>query len=516
MTWSEPHWLLLAAAAITLLPAAGLVARRRRLQQERVAGRQVWLRWHGAAPATGGLRTALWLLAAAAAGVAAAGPRWGRPPNTDISTEDIVVALDVSDSMACTDVAPDRLTRAEDVVRGVMDRLPGATWGVAIGAGTARRVVPLTSDVSTVGQRLADPSLRQWVAPGSNLAVLLGTAGSLLPGTGAGRVILLATDGEQLEGDAVPVANALRRSGIAIVSLLSGTTSGAPVPRPGDHGAIVYARDAAGNLARSRAHAELLRTLAGDPHNLVDVASAAAPGALAQVLRRAAQQSALQAAPVHSGGFVLLAALLATASFLSSPWRRLALAAVVLPSALAAAPPPAARPSPWERLVPGYGALLTREAQHAAARGAWGEAAHAYARAVALQPDDLWLRLGLATARVRTGDRAGEAALEQLAGTPALAYAAWFNLGTGRLLRGDLAGAASALRRAVTADPDQTDAWHNLELALAGLRQERAGSSPPTAGESRERLVEQAARAALQPLLVRGPAPPAGRAGRDW
>jgi Ca-activated chloride channel family protein len=516
MTWSEPRWLLLAAAAVALLPVAWLMARRRRLQQERVASRRLWLRWHGGAPATGGLRAALWLLAAAAAGVAAAGPRWGRPLDTAVPTVDIVVALDVSDSMACTDVAPDRLTRAKDILRQVLDRLSGATWGLAIGAGTARPLVPLTTDVPTLGQRLADPGLRRWVAPGSNLAALLGAAGSLLPAGGGGRVILLATDGEQLEGDAARVADGLRRSGIAIVSLLCGTASGAPVPRLGDHGAIVYARDAAGNLARSRAHVELLRTLVGDPHDLVDASSAAAPGTLAQVLRRAAHESAAEVAPVHSGGFVLLAALLATASFLSSPWRRVALAAVVLPSTLAAAPPPASQPSAWGRLVPGHGALLAREAHRAAARGAWGEAVDAYARAVALKPDDRWLRLALATSRARTGDHAGEVALEELAATPALAYAAWFNLGTSRLLRGDLVGAERALRRAVVADPSRKDAWHNLELALAGLRQKRAGSSPPTAGESRERLVEQAARAALQPLLVRGPTPPAGQPGRDW
>ena len=516
MSWSEPRWLLLAAAAVALLPVAVAVSRRRRRQQARVASRPLWLRWLGAAPATGGLRVGILLLAAAAAGVAAAGPRWGRPVSAGTAAPDIAIALDVSDSMACTDVSPDRLTRATEVLRQVMDRLPGTNWGLAIGAGSARPLVPLTPDASTVGQRLADPGLRRWVAPGSDLAALLATAGALLPGSGAGRVIVVATDGEQLEGDAATVAAALRRSGVAIVSLLSGTTSGAPVPRGGENGEIVYARDPAGHLAHSRAHPELLRVLAGTPEDMVDAASPAAPGTLARILGRAARVSTTPAAPVRSGGFLLLAAILATASFLTSPWRRVVLAAIVLPTALGAAPLSGAPPPTWERHLPGYASLRAREGQRAAARGRWEEAVRAYARAVTVDPNDPWLRLALATARARTGEAAGETALEELARAPDLAYAAWYNLGTARLLHGDLWGAANALRRAVAVDPSRGDAWRNLELALSGLRREGVGALPPTARETRDRLVEQAARDALQPLLVRGPAAPPTQPGRDW
>ena len=516
MSWGEPRWLLIAAMALAMLPVALAVTRRRRLQQERVASRALWLRWLGGMPATGGLRLALWLLAVAAAGVAAAAPRWGRPPSSRASALDVVIALDVSDSMACTDISPDRLARTVAVLRQTIDRLPGAGWALAIGAGSARPLVPLTLDAGTVGQRLADPTLGRWVTPGTNLAALLATAGSLLPDLGQGRAILLASDGEELEGDAARVAEGLRRSGIAIVPLLAGTTSGAPVPQPDGHGGIVYARDAAGNLARSRARPELLRTLGGDRGGVIDSTSPSASRALAASLERAARTSARETAPVRSAGFVLLAALLVTASFLSSPWRRAAALAVLLPATLAAASPASPGSAAWERLVPGSASLLAREAQRAAARGEWDEATRAYARALALRPTDVSLRLGLGTAQARTGQPSGERALEELAADPALAYAAWFNLGTARLLRGSFAGAVSALREAVAADPGRDDAWHNLELALSGLQRERAGALPPTEGESRERLVREAARAALQPLLVRAPAAPPAPSGRDW
>jgi Ca-activated chloride channel family protein len=516
VSWTEPRWLILAAAAAAALPGAWVVARARVRQQDRLASRPLWLRWVGGLPATGGLRLALWLLAAAVAGVAAAGPRWGAPARAQAGELDVVIALDVSDSMACTDVPPDRLTRAVRVLRQTIDRVQGAAWGLAVGGGDARPLVPLTLDAATLEERLSDAGLRRWVARGSNLAALLATAGSLLPAAGPGRVILLVSDGEELEGDAASMAASLRRAGIAVVPLLSGTTSGAPVPRPGENGGIVYARDATGALARSRAHPELLRALAGDPAGPVDASSAAAPRLLAEALERAVRSSAREAAPVHARGFVLMAAALATASFLLSPWRRAALGAVLLPAALAGAAPAAPGPSLWARLLPGSASLLARDGQRAAARGAWDEAARAYGRALLANPGDPSLRLGLATAQARLGEGAGERALEELAASPSLAYPAWFNLGTARLLRGDLTGAVHALRQAVAADPSRGGAWHNLELALNGLRRKRAGSAPPTTGEARSRLVDEAARAALQPLVVHGLPQPESPPGRDW
>ena len=514
LSWSDPRWLLGAAAALALLPAAWALGRARRAQQERVAGRALWLRWLGGTPATGGLRLALWLLAAAAAGVAAAGPRWGRPDGQPAAGLDAVIALDVSTSMACTDVAPSRLARAAAVLQETVDRVPGAAWGLAIGAGSALPLVPLTSDVATLTRRLSDPDLPRWVTRGSDLAALLGVAASLLPGSGPGRLIVLVSDGEQLEGDAAAAARALRRSGIAVVAVLAGTTAGAPVPRADDGGNIVYVRDETGNLVRSRSHPELLRAVVGAVDGVVDASSPAAPGTLARALERTARASAREAVPVHSRPLVLLAAVLVTASFLLSPWRRAALAAAVFPAALAAAPPPQPPPA-WERIVPGAAALCAREAQHAAVRGAWEEARRSYARALALEPADGGLRLGLATAEAYLGETSGEEGLVRLAASPGLAFAAWFNLGTGRLARAEFAGAAEALRRAVAADPEREDAWHNLEVALAGARRERPGALPATGGENRDRLVQAAARAALQPLRVR-PSQPDAPSGRDW
>ena len=516
MSWVEPHWLLLAVAALALLPAAWALTRWRRLQQARLGRGSLWRRWLGGVPATGGGRLVLWLLAAAAAAAAAAGPRWGQPKHVPAAALDVVIALDVSASMRCADVVPNRLDRTVTVLRQTLHRLPDANWSLAVGAGYARPLVPLTQDTEALDARLSDPNLERWVAPGSNLALLLATAGSLLPGSGPARAILLASDGEELEGDAAGVAEALRRSGIAIVPLISGTTAGGPVPRPDGAGGVTYAREA-GALVRTRARPELLRRLGRGPDSVVDAALPEAPRALAEALVRSARISEREAAPVHAAPFMLAAALLATGSFLLWPWRRAALVALLLPVPLAAAVnPPVPTPSAWQRVLPGSASLLERTAARAAARGDWDRARQAYAQAVALRPGDAELRLGLATVQAREGETEGERTLSELAASPHLAFPAWYNLGTVRLLRSAFAGAAEALRRAIAADPRQPDAWHNLELALTGLADEVGRPTAPSDRESRDRLVEAAARAALQPLPVRAPSSVGTPSGRDW
>ena len=510
MTWTDPRWLWLAAAALLGLAATPAVARRRSLQQARLAGRRLWSRWLGAVPATGAARLALWLLAAAAAAIAAAGPRWGNSPAA-AAEPDIAIALDVSASMRCADVSPERLGRATSVLCEAIDRVGPAGWALASGAGTARASVPLTSDARAVAAALASPELGRGVTAGSNLAVLLATAASLLDAAGPGRVVLLVSDGEELEGDAATVAAALRRSGIAVVALATGTAAGGPVPRPAESGVVSYLRDASGELVRSRAHPELLARLCGGAEGVVDASAAGAPAALAAALRTSASAVVRRTGPARSFPFGLGAALLATASFMLWPWRRRALAAVLLfPGIASAAPPvPTAR---TESAV-----VLARRATAAMERGAWAEASREYAAALALRPGDADLRLGWGTAAALAGETGGDEALAALAEREGSAWPALYNLGTARLARGNAAGAVDPLRRAVAADPARPEGWRNLELALAARgRPADRGGDAGTAAATRARLVEAAARAALVPFPVKAPAQAVDPAGRSW
>ncbi len=519
MSWSDPGWLVLAAVALAAAAAVPWLARWRALQQARLASRPLWGRWLGGVPATGAARAALWLLAGAAASVAAAGPRWGEADVAAGRGLDVVIALDVSASMRCADVAPNRLGRATHVVRQALERTPQTTWALAVGAGSARREVPLTTDAASVATALAGPNLGQGLAPGSNLALLLATAASMLDAGGPARAIVLVSDGEQLEGDATAMAQGLRRSGVAVVTLLAGTENGAPVPRRRPDGAAVYVRDPAGALVRSRAHPELMRHLCASPADAIDAGSADAARSLAGALAHAIRASVHETTPVRSAPPALAAALLATASFLLWPWRKSAAALLLLvPATLGAAPRPTPAPPFAERIFPGSAAVLARRGEAALERNALGEASRAYAEALALRPGDRDLRLAWATAAALAGESAGEAALEDLARLPRLSGTAWYNLGTVRLLRGNPAGAVEPLRRAVQAQPARAEAWRNLELALTNSRAQASAESAlaPNDARSRARLVEAAARDALVPAPRTAAAPTGAATGEDW
>jgi tetratricopeptide (TPR) repeat protein len=519
MSWLAPSWLLVGLAAVVLLSATALLGRWRALQQTRVATTLLWHRWLGGFPATGATRLALWLAAAALAAVAAAGPRWGAPGTTTAPGLDLAIALDVSDSMRCADVHPDRLGRAATVLRYALERQGLGNIALVVGGATAQPLVPLTPDRGTVEARLFDPELSRWVTPGSNLAVLLATAGAQLTSSASARAILLATDGEELEGDAAAMAATLRGSGIAIVTLLTGTPGGAPVPRREADGRSAYARGPDGELVRSHAHPELLARISGPASNRVDAASPAAPQQLGEILARVAKASQHEEAPVRSAPLVLAAALVATASFLLWPWRRSVLATVLLPlPMLAAAPAPKPSPSLWQRLLPASGAVMAQRASAAAAHGAWDAAGRDYGLAAALDPDNGELRLAWAAARAFAGDGTGEDVLAAWTGEPKLAEMALYDLGTSRLVRGDTAGALTALRQALALDPTDTAAWHNLQLVLVQVRQAHGSQAPldPLASVRRDRLVKAAAQAALQPLLLVAPAPATPNRGRDW
>lgn len=518
MSWSDPVWLALAAGALLLLAAVPAGARWRALQQSRLASGPLWQRWLGGVPATGAARTALWLLAAVAAAVAAAGPRWGSSIEAEDAGLEVAIALDVSSSMRCADVNPDRMGLATAVLRDLVVRVPGVTWALATGAGTAEARVPLTADTETLTATLAGTDLDRGLAPGSNLAALLATAASLLETGGPRRAVLLASDGEELEGDAAAVAAALRRSGVAVVTLAVGTAAGAPVPRIGANGHATYVRDANGALVRSRARFELMRRLGASAGDTVDAASTGASHRLAETLVGAARGNIRETAPLHARSVALVAAGLATASFLLWPWRRTALAlAVLLPLGACAAPPTGPAPAAWLRVLPGTASVLARRGAAALARGAWPDAERAYAQALALRPRDAELRLGWATAAALAGDDRGEEALTGLTGVPSLAARAWYNLGTVHLAHEDAPGAIEALRRAVVLQPEGTDAWHNLQLAL--VRASVTSGAGLHAGDpgARSRLVEAAARAALVPAPVDRVPPPAEPArGGDW
>jgi len=538
--FAEPARLWLLALPLAAAAGSWLRHRRRVAVQQRLASPSVWRQVMGGVPATGLGRLLAWCGAAALVVIALARPQWGQlPRQTEIRTRDVVFALDVSDSMRCQDVRPSRLARGLEILRRALPGLDGNRVGVVTFAGDAYPLVPLTTDLDAVGTFLEGVEPGTIALPGSNLERAVGAALELLPGEGTGRVVVLVTDGENLQGDLEAAGRRLREAGVRAVGLLVGTAGGGPIPMPGRDGGVHYKRDRAGQVVITHADRRSLAHLAGATGGSV-LAGAAGDEArelvktIAALQTRAAGRERSLRRVERFPIFLAAAAAFLALGFLLPPWRRLAAALVVglcLVSAPAAAAPGtapvksagrAAAPHAvvpwWQRWIPGGSRRLAR-----AGLARWRShdvkgAAKDFAGAAALDPQNpaRWFDLG--TALAAGGDLRRAAPLLEKASRSGV-FGAAYNLGTAALEQGRAAPAVRFLRRALLRRPDDPRVKRNYELALKLLEKQRQKKRrrPQQKQDQRsekkknERRASEKKRAQAAPTPTPAPRPARGR-----
>jgi len=254
VSFAEPTRLVLLAAPAVAATLAYFRHRRRLRQQRRLASPGVWRRLLGGVPSTGWIRLLSWSGAAALMALAVARPQWGElPAEETIRTRDLVVALDVSDSMLCPDLRPSRLARSIETLIHLLPEIEGNRVAVVVFSGEAYALVPLTTDLGAVAVFLGGVQPGMVALPGSNLERAVNSSLDLLPDEGEGRVLLLFTDGENLQGDVGDATAALREAGVGMLGVVAGTEQGGPIPEIDERGGVHYKRDADGQPVVTRA-----------------------------------------------------------------------------------------------------------------------------------------------------------------------------------------------------------------------------------------------------------------------
>jgi len=502
VSFAEPARLALLAAPAAAALLAYLRHRRRLRQQRRLASPGVWRRLLGGVPSTGWIRLLAWCGAAALMALAVARPQWGElPAEETIRTRDLVVALDVSDSMLCADLRPSRLARSIEALLRLLPELEGNRVAVVVFAGEAYALVPLTTDLGAVAVFLGGVQPGMVALPGSNLERAVESSLDLLPEEGEGRVLLLFTDGENLQGDVADATAALGEAGVGILGVVAGTEQGGPIPEIDEKGGVHYKRGADGQPVVTRAHPEVLQRIAdsvdgevvslGD-RDVVEEIAAAVERLRTREVEATRSVRRIERFPLFLAG----AAVLLMMGFAVSPWRRVATVALVLglvaPTALAqqgvspagSAPsvhgPPATteaadgalpEASWWQRLIPGGSRRLARRGV-----GRWRAAdvegaTVAFAGAKELDPEQPERLYDLGTVLAASGNLETAAPLLEAANEGGVRGAA-YNSGTAALEGVQAEAAVSWLRRAMLEDPDDVEAKHNYELALR-LREEQ-------------------------------------------
>ena len=194
-----------------------------------------------------------------------AGPQFGSKLETvKRQGVEIMVCLDVSNSMLAEDVSPDRLSKAKQMLSKLTDGFSNDKVGLIVFAGDAFTQLPITSDYVSAKMFLSsiNPSMvsTQGTAIGAaiNLAVR-----SFTPSETSDKAIILITDGENHEDDAVKAAAAAAEKGIHVNIVGMGDPKGSPIPVDGSNN---YMKDKDGNVVITKLNEEMCQEIAAAGH----------------------------------------------------------------------------------------------------------------------------------------------------------------------------------------------------------------------------------------------------------
>lgn len=207
----------------------------------------------------------LWFVVTILLIVALARPQWGSQVEyIERRGVEIMVALDISESMMAEDFKPNRLARAKLEISELMDQLAGNEIGLVLFSGAAFVQFPLTSDFSTARTFLdaAHPEIIS--RPGTALAEAIRIA---ITGFNEERatqkVIILLTDGENHEGDAMAAAQEAFEQGVIIYTIGFGSADGEPIPQYDNLGNLIdYKKDRNGETVLTHLDEATLQQIA--------------------------------------------------------------------------------------------------------------------------------------------------------------------------------------------------------------------------------------------------------------
>lgn len=175
---------------------------------------------------------------------------------------DLVFALDVSNSMLAQDIAPNRLERAKQAIARLLDNLENDRVGLVVFAGNAYVQMPVTTDYSATRLFLSNINPGMIPTQGTSLGEAIETSVSCFGKTKQSKAIILITDGENHEDDAIAAARSAASSGIRIFTIGMGLPDGSPIPVYNSGVQIGFKKDSQGNTVISRLNDELLKEVA--------------------------------------------------------------------------------------------------------------------------------------------------------------------------------------------------------------------------------------------------------------
>lgn len=171
---------------------------------------------------------------------------------------DVIIALDVSNSMLSDDVKPNRLDRAKNFISNFIDKLNSDRLGMIVFAGNAYLQMPLTVDYSAAKMYLRTINTNLVPTQGTNIAEAINLAGqSFVKEDNSHKALIIITDGEDNEGGVDEAIDKAEKEGTKIYTIGVGSENGSPIPMENN-----FKRDESGNIVLSKLNTEMLKDIA--------------------------------------------------------------------------------------------------------------------------------------------------------------------------------------------------------------------------------------------------------------
>ena len=248
--------------------------------------------------------------------VALARPQWGAHwEKSETRGIDIMIALDTSRSMLAEDISPNRLERSKLAILDLLASIRGDRIGLIAFAGNAFLQCPLTLDYQAFRHTLSAVDTDTIPIGGTDVAAAIDEAEAHFEESGNERILILITDGEDLEATGLARARASAEKGMRILTVGVGSAKGELIPIRNAMGEVDYLRDASGKPVSTSLDEQTLRQIASISNGLYAPLGPAGGGldevyqfCLSQMPAEERQES-LQRIPIERFQWILILAI---------------------------------------------------------------------------------------------------------------------------------------------------------------------------------------------------------------
>lgn len=264
MHWGNPYILFLLLLVPLFVILLGVAAHNRKKQFSNFADKKFYdyymqqfsfFHWS--------LKNVIFIMAVFFLIIALARPRWNKEVQI-VKKEgiDIVVAIDVSKSMDAQDIQPSRIERAKDQISLFIDQLKGDRIAIVAFAGKSFVQCPLTNDYGAAKLFLNLLDTETVPSYGTDIGGAIARAITLFGEDEKHKVIIVVSDGEDLEENAVKIAEETARKNAIIYTLGVGSPEGSTIPMRDASGNVVYAKDDKGDIIFTKLDISILTKIA--------------------------------------------------------------------------------------------------------------------------------------------------------------------------------------------------------------------------------------------------------------